>query len=318
MRKRGCLGCSFPLLIILIVVVLALTILGFINGAIGIKYFENIGISWLQVPDPEPHLPPGHLFHLGDFIITNTMFTAWISIIIIILLSFFAFRRPKMVPSGLQSVMEFVFGSLLDFCQSVAGEKNGRRFFPVVATIFIFVLVNAWISLLPFYGDAIYRMVDGEHVTFFRGANTDLNLTLAIAIFSVVCIEFFGFKTLGIRYLGEFIRIGQLKNGLGKLFSGKMKSAFGAIFFGAIDLAVGLLEFLSHIIRIVSFSFRLFGNMMAGEIMLLVTAFLIPMIFAIPFYGLECLFSFVQALIFGGLTLVFMTVAVSSHEEEHS
>jgi len=317
-RKRGCLGCSFPLIIGISIILVVLTILGFISGSIGRSIFGDVGPSWLRVPNPEPQLPPGVIFHIGSFGVTNTMLTAWISILLIIGLSYFAFRRPKLVPTGLQAVMEYVFGSLLDFCQSVAGEKNGRRFFPVVSTIFIFVLVNAWISLLPFYGDAILRHIHGSEVPVFRGANTDLNLTLALALFSFICIEFYGIKDLGLAgYLSKFIRVRQIKEGIIQLFKGKVKSALGTLFFGAIDFIVGLLETLSEFIRIVSFSFRLFGNMLAGEILLLVTAFLIPMVFAIPFYGLEFLFSFVQALIFGGLTLVFMTVAVSGHEEEH-
>jgi F-type H+-transporting ATPase subunit a len=314
-QKRGCFGCSLPLIIGIGVIALALTVVGFLTGSIGRSIFGDIGPSWLRVPSPEPQLPPEPVFHIAGFPVANTMITAWISIILIVVLSYLAFRRPKLVPRGLQSVMEFVYGSLLSFCQSVAGERNGRRFFPVVATIFIFVLVNAWVGLLPFYGDALVFTISGHHYPLLRGANTDLNLTLSLALFSFACIEFYGIRDLGFGYIRKFVRLGQLGKGLGQLVKGKVGSAFGSIFFGIIDMAVGVLEALSELIRIVSFSFRLFGNMMAGEILLLITAFLIPMVFAIPFYGLELLFSFVQALIFGGLTLVFMTVAVSSHED---
>jgi F-type H+-transporting ATPase subunit a len=314
--KRGCLGCSFPLVIVFGVVLVALTVLGFITGAIGSSILGNIGPSWLHVASPEPHLPAHTLFQVGSFLITNTMITAWISIIVIIVLSFIAFRRPKLVPKGLQTLMEFIFGSLLSFCESVAGEKNGRRFFPVVATLFIFVIFNAWLGLLPFYGDSIIVTQGGVQYPLLREANTDLNLPLALAIFSFVATEYFGLKDLGLGYLKKFVRFGQVSKGVRQLFAGKVKPAMGSLFFGAIDVVVGALEALSEVIRIVSFSFRLFGNMTAGEILLLITAFLIPMVFAIPFYGLELLFSFVQALIFGGLTLVFMTVAVSSHDDE--
>ena len=90
-----------------------------------------------------------------------------------------------------------------------------------------------------------------------------------------------------------------------------------AIFMGFINFFIGVIELLSQFIRIVSFTFRLFGNMTAGEILLLVATFLVPYLFADIFYGLELIFSFVQALIFGGLTLIFLTVAVSTHVEEH-
>lgn len=314
MPKKGCLGCSFPVVVIFGVVFIALTVLGFITGSIGQSILGNIGPSWLHVPPPEPSLPAEKLFQVGSFPITNTLITAWITIIFIIVVSFIAFRRPKLVPKGLQNVVEYVFSSLLSFCESVAGEKNGRRFFPAVATIFIFVIVNAWLGLLPFYGDVFLK--GGAPFQILREANTDLNVPLALALFSFVATEYFGLRDLGLGYLKKFVRLGQLGKGLRLLFAGKLKPAMGTLFFGFIDVVVGALEALSEVIRIISFSFRLFGNMTAGEILLVITAFLVPMVFAIPFYGLELLFSFVQALIFGGLTLVFMTVAVASHEED--
>ena len=316
MRKKGLLGCSFPVLIILLVAFLAILVLGFLSGGL---LQNKYGPTWLHVPSPAPELPPEALFNIGSIPITNTIITAWISILVILVLSFLAFRRPKMVPTGLQKVVEWAYGSLLSFCESVAGEKNGRRFFPFVATIFLFVITNAWLSLIPLYGNAIYVVVKGgAGPPLLRGANTDLNVTLAIALFAFFSIEYFGFRELGFfHYMQKFVRLGKLKHGFVQLFTGKAKSAGGTLFFGFIDLAVGILETLSEFIRIVSFSFRLFGNMMAGEILLLVTAFLVPMVLAVPFYGLEFFFSFIQALIFGGLTLIFMTVAVTSHEEEH-
>jgi F-type H+-transporting ATPase subunit a len=317
-RKRGCLGCSFPIVIGLVVVVLALTMVGFISGAL----FGNNGPSWAQqwikVSTPEPVLRPETIGHIGSFAITNTMVTAWISILLIILLSFLAFRRMKLVPRGLQGVMEFAFGFILDFCVEVVGEKNGRRFFPVVATIFIFVAFNAWLSLLPIFGNAFYLPEGSTKIPLLRGANTDLNVTLALAIFSFITVEYYGIKDLGaVKYLKKFVRIDQLKKGLGQVFSGKVKSGLGSVFFGFIDVVVGALETLSEFIRLISFSFRLFGNMMAGEILLMILAFLVPLTLAVPFYGLEMFIGFIQAFVFGSLTLIFINLAVTSHEEAH-
>lgn len=317
MPKRKILGCSFPLLIGILIIILALTVIGFISGALFGSFSSNAGFSWLKVPSPAPEIPPGVVTQVGSFPITNTMITAWISIIVIVLISYFAFRKPKLVPKGLQSFMEYVYGSLLGFCVGVAGEKNGRRFFPIMATIFIFVITNAWLSLIPFYGDALHITGEGTTIPLLRGANTDLNVTLALALFSFFSVEYFGFRDLGfLRYISKFIRFGGLKKGFGQLFSGKAKSALGTIAFGALDVVVGAIEALSEVIRILSFTFRLFGNMIAGEIVLLIAAFLVPMVLAIPFYGLEFFVGFIQAFIFGGLTLVFMSIAVA-REEEH-
>ncbi len=150
----------------------------------------------------------------------------------------------------------------------------------------------------------------------FRGANTDINLPLALALVSFIFVEFYGFRFLGIRYLGKFINVGELFKSLGLLFRGRVKQGFSGLITGFIQIFVGLLEGLSELVRIVSFTFRLFGNMTAGEILLLIAAFLIPWVFALPFYGLELLVGFVQALIFGGLTLVFLTLATAYHGEE--
>jgi F-type H+-transporting ATPase subunit a len=315
--KRRILGCSYPILIGIAIIILALTIVGLVSGALFSSFSSNAGLSWLKVPSPAPEIPPGVVTEIGGFPITNTMITAWISIIVILLVSILAFRKPKLIPRGLQLFMEYVYGSLLGFCVGVAGEKNGRRFFPVMATIFIFVITNAWLSLIPIYGDAMHISAEGTTIPLLRGANTDLNVTLALALFSFFSIEYYGFKDLGfLRYISKFIRFSGLKKGLGQLFSGKAKTALGTIAFGALDVVVGAIEALSEVIRILSFTFRLFGNMIAGEIVLLIAAFLVPMILAIPFYGLEFFVGFIQAFIFGGLTLVFISIAVT-HEEAH-
>jgi F-type H+-transporting ATPase subunit a len=217
--------------------------------------------------------------------------------------------------------MEYIYNALLDFCISVAGEKNGRRFFPFVATIFLYVITNAYLGLLPFYGDAlVITNAAGHHVPLLRAANTDINVPLALALFAWISIEFFGIRAHGIlQYSKKFLNFRRLGKGLGSLFHGKIKSAFGDILFGIIDAFVGFLELVSEFIRIVSFTFRLFGNMTAGEVLILIVAFLAPLVLGFIVYGLETLVGFVQALIFGGLTLVWMTTAVEKHaEEDHS
>jgi F-type H+-transporting ATPase subunit a len=314
--KKGCLGCSFPVLIVILIVFLALFVLGFLAGPIGQKLVPGVSLpEWLSVPRPDPRLPAPVLFHLFGLPITNSILASWLTVIVLVVVSFIVTHRMKIIPGRLQTAFEFALGWLYDLCQSIAGEENGRRFFPVITTIFLFVLFNAWLSLIPGFG-SIEIKIYGHELELLRGANTDVNTPLALALVSFVFVEYFGLKTLGIRYLRKFINIGQFFRSVGQIFRGKLKAGLTGLFSGFIDIFIGVLETLSEFIRIVSFTFRLFGNMTAGEILLLIAAFLIPWILALPFYGLELLVGFVQALIFSGLTLVFVTMAVTSHEAE--
>ncbi len=319
-KKRGCLGCSFPILIGILILVLVLFFIGFASGPLGKSLVGNIGLpDWLTVPQPEPKLPAETVFDLFGFPVANTVFSAWITIAVLVVFSYLATRRMKIIPGRFQMVFETVLGYLYNFCQRVAGEKNGRRFFPVVATIFLFVAANAWLGLIPGYGSIIITTHEGEAVHLLRPVNTDINMPLALALASFVFVEFFGFKSLGIRYLSKFVNVGPLFRSLVLIFTGKARAGLSGLITGFINVFVGILEALSELVRIVSFTFRLFGNMTAGEILLLIATFLVPYLFALPFYGLELLVGFVQALIFSGLTLVFLTVAVSAHgEETHS
>ncbi len=319
-----------------------------------------IGGLFFPVPQPGVELPANYggqtpegqslaPFYQGPtyfpVYITNTFIAAWLSIIVLAVFFFFATRKMNLVPRGLQNLAEAVIEMLMGFVEGVAGKENGRRFFPIVATIFLFVLMNAWLALLPFYnvigrfhqgtsdtliqtllhaffpglspslGQYTGRIID---VPLFRSANTDINVPLMLALVSFTCVEYWGVTSRGVRqYLSNFLRFGQFIRGLGQLVRGRVKPALSGILFGAIDIFVGAMETLSEFVRIVSFTFRLFGNMTAGEILLLVIAFLVPWVLAVPFYGLETFLGFVQALIFAALTLVFATAAVASHEPEH-
>lgn len=314
MPKRGSLGWAFP---ILAGALLLLFVFGFIIGPLGTSLFGNLGLpSWLGVPRPDPRLPAEEVFHLFGFPVTNTTVAAWLTILVLTGIFYVVTRRIKLIPSRWQSLLEFVISWLLSFCQSVAGEKNGRKFFPIVATIFLFVIINAWLSLLPGFGSILVTGAEDKPVHLLRGANTDINLPLALALISFIFVEYFGIRSLGFRYLGKFINVGQFFKSLRELFRGRVKAGLSGLFTGFINIFVGILETLSELIRIVSFTFRLFGNMTAGEILLLIAAFLVPWVLALPFYGLELLVGLVQALIFSGLTLVFVTIAVTPHEAE--
>jgi F-type H+-transporting ATPase subunit a len=313
-KKRGCLGCSFPVLSIIAVVFIAIVVLGLMSGAIGQSLFGKISwLSWMSVPKPEPHLPAPILFHVLGLPISNSMLAGWITVIFLAVFCWLITRRIQLVPGRWQVVLEAALGWIFDVCNSVAGEKNGRKFFPVVCTIFLFVLFNAWLSLIPGFG-SIQIHIHGQEYELIRGANTDVNTPLAIALISFVFVAYYGLKELGIGWLKQYFNFGPFFRSIGGIFKGKFN--FMDIFSGVIEAFVGVLELLSRFITIISFTFRLFGNMTAGEILLLIAAFLVPWVLAIPFYGLELLIGLVQALIFSLLTLVFVTMAVSSHESE--
>ncbi|MDY6911560.1 MAG: F0F1 ATP synthase subunit A [Chloroflexota bacterium] len=261
------------------------------------------------------------------FPITNTMVASWMTVIVLISLAYFAMRKRQLVPTGLQNAFEWVVEWFLNFVESAAGRENGRRFFPVVATIFFFVIVNSYMALVPIFnviGWGSYATYEtaffGEqtgflvNTTLFRSANTDVNLPLALAIVSFISVEFWGISSLGIgKYMAKFIKIGPLVHGFKGLFKGKVMDMLIAV----IEAFVGFIELILEFMRMVSFTFRLFGNMTAGEVLLMMMAFLIPLLVAIPFYGLELLVGFIQGLVFAGLTLGFAMIAVAPHEEEH-
>ena len=323
MSRKGCLGCSFPVLIGIVIVVLAVGVISLLSGALGKALVGDVGLPQLFTVDrPHVQLPAEEIFHIGGFAVTNTIIASWITIVVLAGLAWAVTRRIKLIPSRLQNLLESALEWMLNFCMDVAGEKNGRRFFPVITTIFLFVIMNSWLSLLPGFGSITRTVVEQgkEHVLpLLRGANTDINFTLALALISFVFVEYLGIRQGGgLRYFTKFINVRQFGGGIGQLVRGKLRNGVVGMFMGAIDIFVGVLEGLGELVRIVSFTFRLFGNMLGGEILILMMLFLMPFVLAVPFYGLEILVGLVQALIFGGLTLVFATMAVTLHEHEET
>ena len=275
---------------LVVVLALAVAVVGLGMGALGASV----------LPVPEVHLAPQKVFAIGGFTVTNTLLSAWLTTVVIVLLFGLGTRKMSIVPGRLQGLLEFLIEALYGFVKSIAGDYYARRFFPVLATMFLFVAFNAWMALLPIYPSVGFTAEGPEHVTthLFRSAGTDINMPLALAVISFVFFESWGFRVHKFGYLKEFFRFGN-----------------------PIQTFIGLLEFISHFIRVISFTFRLFGNMLAGEIVLFMMTFLTVFMTPIIFYGLEILVGGVQALVFMGLTLVFTSMAVASHgghEKEHS
>jgi F-type H+-transporting ATPase subunit a len=325
-----------------------------------------LGFIFLRGPTPHIAIAAETLFSVGPIDVTNTMITSWIVVATMVLVVFLATRRWEMVPRGAQNVVEAAVEAFYNLVINVAGEKNGRRFFPVVATIFFFVLASNWLSLLPVFntiggvqeeehgfvmkdaGGVAYvpfsgpgglsadsidgddpdheeqyeQAIDdgnvvGELLPFLRGPNTDLNTTLALAIVSAIAVETWGITSLGIMSYGsKFFRPGTFFRGIAR-FNPAM------VFQGIIDGFVGFLEFISECVRLLSFTARLFGNMFAGEVVILMFTFMTPLLITtFIFYPLELFVGVIQAFIFAMLTLVFGVMAVahgehSAHEEGH-
>jgi F-type H+-transporting ATPase subunit a len=304
------------ILVFFFIPVLVLFGVGLVFGPLGSSFLGMKPPAIFQVPRPTVELPSEPVAHIGHFAVTNSLVASWLTMIVLIGLSLILTYKMKLVPGKRQAMAEAIVEGLLNFVESVAGKKHARMLFPGVATIFIYVITNAYLALFPFFGSIGVIEHDGKFAPLFRAANTDVNVPLSIAIMSFVFVESWGMRALGVsHYIGEFINVRQMGQGLKELFTGKIGQAVMNIAFGFINLFVGVLEIFSHLIRMLSFTFRLFGNMTAGEILILVSCFLVPLVFTIPFYGLELLIGLIQALIFSGLTLVFGTIAVSPHEE---
>lgn len=351
------------------------------------RYFENktrrnwtiaiflliVGSLILDVPTPHVSIAAEPLWPTNAFF-TNSLLTTFIVDLILIGLAFAARSQIKEIPTGLGNFMEMVVESLYNLTESVAG-KNARKFFPWVATIFLFVIISNYSGLIPGVGsigleyadaDAYHALLEGdaaghadvivtedavvvaeaehgaeaehaaeaehgaaaesvteteaehgteavataegEHgeaaedahhslfVPLFRAPSADLNVTFALALITMILVQYFGFQSLGSNYFTKFFNFNTGKGFMRGIF------AFS-----------GILELVSEFAKIISFAFRLFGNIFAGEVLLGVMAFLVAFLVPVAFYGLELFVGFIQALVFMMLAVVFFSTAVVSH-----
>jgi len=254
-----------------------------------------------------PTLAPETLFNIGNIPITNTMVNAWLAIVIFLILGIVIKRKANIKPGKFQNACEFFLEGLLGYFDQVTGDhKKTLRFLPLVGSIFFFILLSNWLGLIPGTGS-----ITVGHNFLLRPANTDLNLTIAMALVSVIASHVFGLITVGIfTHLNKFIQIGTLVKSFRK---GPI-----AILTAIIELAVGAIEIVSEIAKVLSLSLRLFGNIFAGEILITVIASLAALLVPTPFMLLELLVGIIQASVFAMLALVYMTVmTMEPHKEEH-
>lgn len=236
--------------------------------------------------------------HLGEFAgvpITNTLVTSWIVVALLIAIAFVAGRKISMLPGRFQTALEGAFGFFYDYIESTLGSRElARKFFPLLATTFIFIWIANAIEFTPGIGSITYETAHGA-VPLLRSVNTDLNMTLALTLIAVLVIEVSGILALGFfKYFNKFFTL---------------KSPIASV--------VGIIEFVSELARVVSFSFRLFGNIFAGEVLIAVVAFFVPYLLPVPLMGFEMFVGAVQAAIFTLLMLFFIKMAITAHDEAH-
>ena len=247
-----------------------------------------------------PPLASETIGHLGSFELRNTMLMAWLAMAVLIVLALLLKRtKYQEIPGRFQAFMEMIVEGLFNFFDSVVQDpKQTRTFFPLVATIFIFLALANWMGILPGVGSiTIPGMHEGHPmaIPIFRSMNADVNMTLAIALISVIATQVFGIAALGVLPYAS------------KFFVNPFRDPIGAF--------VGILELVAEFAKVISFTFRLFGNIFAGEVLLVVISFLVPYIAPIPFLGLEIFVGFIQGLVFALLTLVFLKMATMAHGE---
>ncbi len=239
---------------------------------------------------------------IGSFEIRNTMLMAWLTMIVLfILASCIRSTKYSLIPGRFQAAVEIVLGSLYDLFASILNnDRLARQFFPMLTTMVIFIVLGNWMGILPGVGTITMQAMHEGHleaIPLFRSMNADVNMTLAIAMIAMIAVQFYGMWELGfLSYAGKFF-VPPWKNPMGTF--------------------LGFLEIISECSRIISFTFRLFGNIFAGEVLLAVISFLVPYLAPVPFLGMELFVGLIQGFVFALLTTVFLKIAVTEHEASH-
>jgi F-type H+-transporting ATPase subunit a len=252
-----------------------------------------------------PTLAPEVIGHIGPIAITNTLVNVWIGILVLATVAYFL-RKLTLRPGKFQNGCELVVEMLLPYFDSVTQDRRKTmRFLPIVGSVFFFILLSNWLGLIPGTGS-----ITVGHSMLLRPANTDLNLTLAMALVAVLSSHVFGMISVGVFvHIGKFLQFGNFF----KSFAHGPIAVFQAI----IEFGVGLLEIVSEIAKVLSLSLRLFGNIFAGEVLISVITALVSLAAPTPFMLLELLVGLIQASVFAMLTLVYLTVAVEEPHGSH-
>jgi F-type H+-transporting ATPase subunit a len=302
-------------------------IVGFVLGGIFVPVQPEITVAAERLID-EPLI--GNFLGLGPLYLVNTIPTLIVTLVLLGVIAYFTNRSLKrsaetdLVPRGIGNVMEAILEVLYNLTEGSAGAKWAKAIFPWFATILIYVLFANLLKLIPGFESIgfLHKAAQGHPAAggilmpgevengyilapFFRGISVDLNFTASLALIAVVMIQVIGFRAQGAGYLSKFFNTRRM---------------FKVPFFGAMDFLVGLLELISELSKILSFAFRLFGNMFAGIVLVAIVAGLLGKISILPAMVMmfELFVGVIQAFVFGMLTMVFMAQATQGHGEEHA
>lgn len=254
------------------------------------------------------------IFSFQNFTITNSILNSWIVVILVVLAAVFIRKRIKEVPGKIQNAFEMIVKIFLNIFDSVtASREKSMKFFPFVFSFFIFILLSNWMGILPGVGSIGQIALHDGHkvfVPYFRGGTADLNTTLALAIIGVVASHIFGVVTIGAwKYLNKFVNIKAFLE-----IPKKIKKDPTILIVNPIKAFVGLIEIIGEIAKVASLSFRLFGNIFAGEVLLASMAAILAFGLPIPFIFMEIVIGIIQALIFSMLILAYLTMATTAEE----
>lgn len=256
----------------------------------------------------ETRLAADTLFHIGSWPIPNSIIASWLTMAVLIAFAFIATRKRSLIPKGAQNVAELIVEQFLQLAQSVTGDRRRAiMFLPIVLPLFLFIVVNNWIQLVPGFSALGFHTESGGFIHLFRGANSDLNVTLGLALMTVVLTQYFGIKEKGV--------YGWMTH----YFHNPLSGGIGLVLIGVgVGIFVGALEVVSEFVKVVSLSFRLFGNVYAGETLLTTIGGLAAYIAPVPFMLLEVIVGLVQGAVFALLTLVFLSIITTPMEEHHA
>ncbi len=249
-----------------------------------------------------------NIAQIGGFGITNSLLSSWGAVLIIVLIAMAIKRRTKMVPKGIQNLTEMIIDGFLDFFDGITGSREkSSKFFPFIFSFFTFILVSNWMGLLPGFGTI--TVGSGHGIALFRGGTADLNTTLALATIAVVASHIVGVMSIGAwNHINKFLNFKALAEIPKKLKKDKMTLLINPVVFLA-----GLLEIIAEFAKVASLSFRLFGNIFAGEVLLATMSAMLAFGLPLPFMFLEVLVGFVQALVFSLLVLSYLSMSTEKH-----
>jgi len=252
--------------------------------------------------------------HIGPMPITNALFTSWISVFIIIIISIILRKKLKEIPGKFQNFFEIILDGALDLCDQVTGDRTiSLKVFPLAISIFIFVLINNWFGILPLGGFGIIETHEGvsAFIPFIRSGTADINTTLALGVLSVIGANLFGIISIGLwKTFNKYVNL----ISLGQIFT-KIKKDPTILVVAPINVFVGVLELIGEFAKVASLSFRLFGNVFAGEVLLLSMSAILAYGLPVPFMFLEIFVGLIQAFIFAVLVIVYFTIAAQDHSE---